>query len=106
MRTEIKRFLSTKTHESLHRNTMKTHNKQPGWVNKVRVSQCRQQHRLLQNLWRNPGDPASASGWGKRRNADVSDGRSLFASHLLQCCSDNGLNLSSKVFLPDNIHTY
>lgn len=45
------------THESLHRNTMKTHNKQPGWVNRVRVSQCRQQHQVLQHLCAGPVTP-------------------------------------------------
>lgn len=39
-------------------------------------------------------------------NADVSDGNSLFANHLLQCCYDNGLFLSSKIILPDNSYTY
>lgn len=39
-------------------------------------------------------------------NADVSDGSSLFANHLMQFCSDNGLNFSSKLHLPDNSYTY
>ncbi len=38
-------------------------------------------------------------------NADVSDSSSLFANHLMQFCSDSGLILSSKVFLPDNSFT-
>ncbi len=38
-------------------------------------------------------------------NADVSDSSSLFANHLMQFCSDSGLILSSKVFLPDNSYT-
>jgi len=38
-------------------------------------------------------------------NADVSDGCSLFANHIMHFCSDNGLILSSKVHLPDNSYT-
>ena len=39
-------------------------------------------------------------------NADVSDGSSIFANHLMQFCSDNGLVLSSKLLLPDSSYTY
>lgn len=39
-------------------------------------------------------------------NANVSDGNSLFSNQLLQCCSGNGLFLSSKMLLPKNSYTY
>ena len=39
-------------------------------------------------------------------NADLSDHRSTFASHLKHFCSDNGLFLSSELLLPNDSYTY
>ena len=39
-------------------------------------------------------------------NADLSDNRSLFATHLKDFCSENILSLASEVLLPNDSYTY